>query len=167
MAWASAVCWTGAAILDLCVPALIHALGQTGLLCLFAGLDALALFLVWLFVPGPERQIVTMEEMNYIFGVSTRQHVKYQIKSVAPWFVDHYIRRRKDVDLEPLYRYARVRDCNNGAVASQTTEGTMNGETNIGDVPKREGTNGLAARETEGGSMNKGINDGGIPNGDI
>ena len=36
MAWASAVSWMGAGILDLCVPALIRELGQTGLLCLFA-----------------------------------------------------------------------------------------------------------------------------------
>ncbi|KAL8937673.1 MAG: hypothetical protein Q9216_004307 [Gyalolechia sp. 2 TL-2023] len=36
MAWASGVCWMGAGILDLCVPTLIHALSQTGLLCLFA-----------------------------------------------------------------------------------------------------------------------------------
>ena len=36
MAWASAVCWFGAGILDLFVPALIRVLGRTGLLCLFA-----------------------------------------------------------------------------------------------------------------------------------
>ncbi|KAL8969936.1 MAG: hypothetical protein Q9183_001756 [Haloplaca sp. 2 TL-2023] len=36
MAWASAVCWTGAGILAFFVPSLIHALGQTRLLCLFA-----------------------------------------------------------------------------------------------------------------------------------
>lgn len=122
----------GAGILDLCVPALIRALGQTGLLCLFAyvlhgmikaqqylpfvyrGLDAFALCLVWLFVPGTERQIATVEEMNYVFGVSTRQHVGYQINEVAPWCVDHYLRRR-EVDLDPLYRYARARESPNGA----------------------------------------------------
>ncbi len=36
MAWASAVSWMGAGILDLCVPTLIHALRPRGLLCLFA-----------------------------------------------------------------------------------------------------------------------------------
>ena len=36
MAWASAVCWMGAGILALTVPQLIHALGQTALLGLFA-----------------------------------------------------------------------------------------------------------------------------------
>lgn len=73
------------------------------------GLDALALCLVWLLVPGTERQIATMEEMNYVFGVSTRDHVKYQVKTVAPWCIDHYIRRRRGFDLIPLYRYVRAR----------------------------------------------------------
>ena len=36
MAWASAVCWIGAGLLDLTVPQLIHALGITNLLGLFA-----------------------------------------------------------------------------------------------------------------------------------
>ncbi|KAI4099508.1 MAG: hypothetical protein LQ339_005935 [Xanthoria mediterranea] len=84
MAWASAVSWMGAGILDLCVPALIRELTPTGLLCLFAGTDALALCLVWLFVPGTERKQATMEEMNYVFGVATHRHMNYQTKEVAP-----------------------------------------------------------------------------------
>lgn len=36
MAWASAVVFTGAGLVDLTVPQLIHALGQTRLLALFA-----------------------------------------------------------------------------------------------------------------------------------
>lgn len=76
-----------------------------------SGTDVLALCLVWLFVPGTERQIATMEEMNYVFGVATRRHVDYQIKEVAPWCFYHYILRRKGLrDLDPLYRYARNRE---------------------------------------------------------
>lgn len=48
------------------------------------GLDALAVILVWLFVPGT-RKAVTLAEFNYIFGVPTRLHVKYQIFTVLPW----------------------------------------------------------------------------------
>ena len=73
------------------------------------GLDALAVLLVWLFVPGTERQIATMEEMNYVFGVSTRRHVSYQCTQVLPWSVDHYVRRRREVDIEPLYRHVRAK----------------------------------------------------------
>lgn len=104
MAWASGVVWLGAGVLDLCVPSLIRNRGQTRLLCLFAGLDALAFILVWLFVPGTEQQIATMEEMNYVFGVPTRRHAKYQVKEVLPWFWRHHILRRA-LNLPPLYRW--------------------------------------------------------------
>ncbi|KAL8679448.1 MAG: hypothetical protein Q9186_004278 [Xanthomendoza sp. 1 TL-2023] len=78
-----------------------------------SGLDVIALFLVWLFVPGTERQIATMEEMNYVFGVALRRHVNYQIKKVAPWCVEHYIRRRRGVDLDPLYHWVHARQTTN------------------------------------------------------
>ncbi|KAL8689183.1 MAG: hypothetical protein Q9218_005086 [Villophora microphyllina] len=122
MAWSSAVCWLGAGILDLCVPALISKIHQTKVLCLFAGLDALALCLVWLFVPGTERQIATMEEMNYVFGVATRRHMQYQVKEVAPWCYDHYIRRRRGVDLAPLYRYASAKEETNDDTDDSSTQ---------------------------------------------
>ena len=50
-----------------------------------------------------------MEEMNYVFGVTTKHHVDYQLKEVAPWFYHRYI-RRQNVDVDPLYRYVRSRD---------------------------------------------------------
>ena len=76
-----------------------------------SGLDAVALVLVWLFVPGTERQIATMEEMNYVFGVTTRRHIRYQLREVFPWYVYNTFKRpeRRD-DLAPLYRYSRRRD---------------------------------------------------------
>ena len=71
------------------------------------GLDTIALVLVWLLAPGTERQGITVEEMNYVFGVSTARHVNYQLHVVAPWFYRHYILRR-DVEVPPsLYRYAQ------------------------------------------------------------
>ena len=109
MAWGSAVTFFGAGLVALLVPQLIHAVGQTAVLGLFAGLDAIALFLVWLLMPGTERQVstITMEEMNYVFGVSTRTHVDYQLHRVAPWVVNHYLKRRDAAPPKPLYRLAR------------------------------------------------------------
>ena len=49
-----------AGLLALTVPQLNHALGPTRLLCLFAGLDAIAALLVWLLVPGTV-QVTTLE----------------------------------------------------------------------------------------------------------
>ncbi|KAG8533920.1 uncharacterized protein KY384_001661 [Bacidia gigantensis] len=110
MAWASGVLFMGAGLLTLVVPQLIHATGPTGLLGLFAGLDAFAFILVWLFVPGTERQISTMEDMNYVFGVSTKRHVRYQIKEVAPWYYKRHVRRFNVADMDSLYQYSRLED---------------------------------------------------------
>ncbi|OCK80630.1 putative galactose-proton symport [Lepidopterella palustris CBS 459.81] len=105
-----AVFWNllGAGILALIVPQLVHSLGHTGLLGLFAGFDALAFILVWLLVPGTV-QVATLEEMNYIFGVPTRRHVEYQIKEVLPWFISRIL-LRPTPPLKPLYRWNRARE---------------------------------------------------------
>lgn len=66
--------------------------------------------MVWLLVPGTERQISTMEEMNYVFGVTTKKHMHYQLKEVAPWYYSRYVRRQRVEDLAPLYRYAKLKD---------------------------------------------------------
>ncbi|CRG83841.1 Proton myo-inositol cotransporter [Talaromyces islandicus] len=79
-----------AGVLDLTVPQLQVSLGQTRLLELFAGLDAFAAILVWLFVPGTRRTI-SLEEFNYIFGVPTRVHVQYQVQKVLPWIFKAWI----------------------------------------------------------------------------
>lgn len=79
-----------------------------------SGLDTVALLLVWLFVPGTERHIITMEEMNYVFGVATRKHMRYQRDEVGPWFYHRYVRMRDVKDPEPLYHYARMSDAANG-----------------------------------------------------
>ena len=120
MAWGSAVTFMGAGILALTVPQLIHAIGQPALLGFFAGLDGIALVLVWLFVPGTERQITTMEEMNWVFGVRMRRHVQYQLHEVAPWCYNHYVLRRKQDDLRPLYRYDKSRNDMNGTQMTST-----------------------------------------------
>ncbi|KAF2097111.1 hypothetical protein NA57DRAFT_77366 [Rhizodiscina lignyota] len=90
-------------VLALVVPQLVNSLGVTKLLGLFAGLDAIAAILVWLLVPGTD-QIMSLENMSYIFGVPTTRHIQYQINTVFP----HIFRRLVPClsvkgDLPPLY----------------------------------------------------------------
>ncbi|OCL12086.1 galactose-proton symporter [Glonium stellatum] len=99
----------GAGVLALIVPQLTYSLGHTGLLGLFAGLDAFAFILVWLLMPATV-QVATLEEMNYIFGVPTRRHIEYQLKEVVPWAFRHYILRKQTERLDPLYRWNRTRE---------------------------------------------------------
>lgn len=74
-----------------------------------SGLDALAIILVWLFVPGT-REIVSLEEFNYIFGVPTRRHIEYQMAEVLPWIVRDYIPWLVGRYLPWLIRYYVLRD---------------------------------------------------------
>lgn len=92
-------------MLALTVPSLTKAIGQTGLLGLFAGLDALAFLLVWLFVPGTA-EVTTLEDMNYVFGVPTRRHVEYQLREVLPWWIGRLL-GKKNKKPAPLYRWQR------------------------------------------------------------
>ncbi|KUJ16458.1 uncharacterized protein LY89DRAFT_558025, partial [Mollisia scopiformis] len=86
MSWACFWNFLLAGVLALTVPQLTQAIGHTGLLSLFAGLDAVAFLLVWLLVPGTA-EVTTLEDMNYVFGVPTRRHCEYQLREVLPWWL--------------------------------------------------------------------------------
>lgn len=45
----------------------------------------------------------TLEELDYIFGVPTRRHAAYQVRTWLPWVVNRYLFFQKDAKLEPLY----------------------------------------------------------------
>ncbi|KAF1987671.1 MFS general substrate transporter [Aulographum hederae CBS 113979] len=108
MSLACSVSFTLAGVLALTVPQLVEALGPTRLLCLFAGLDAAAAILVWLFAPGTV-EASTLEEMSYLFGVPTAHHVQYQTGTVLPWVVRRCVPGKEAGPLEPLYHYWRSR----------------------------------------------------------
>ncbi|KAF2430709.1 MFS general substrate transporter [Tothia fuscella] len=88
-----AVSWNllGAGLLTLFVPQITATWGEMKLIGLFAGLCTFAFCLIFVFVP--ETSNMTLEEINYIFGVPTGKHASYQLKKVLPYFVDHYFLR--------------------------------------------------------------------------
>lgn len=123
----------GAGLLTLFVPAITNAIGHSGLLGLFAGLNVVAFVLVFFFVretagaalggtPG-SMTFMSLEELNYIFGVSTVKHAAYQVTTVVPWAWSYYIRRDKSCPDQPdkLYTWASARDRAGGS-ANETEE---------------------------------------------
>ena len=98
----------GAGLLALFVPALTDKLKHSGLLGLFAAFNVLTFILVFLLFPetadaaiaikpGHELDSLSsmlMEELSYIFGVRTRNHIKYQFK-VLDYNWNCHIRRKK------------------------------------------------------------------------
>jgi hypothetical protein len=112
----------GAGLLTLFVPALSNAIGRAGLLGIFAALNVIAFVLVFFFVretagaalggtPG-SMTFMSLEELNYIFGVSSAKHIKYQLTTVVPWAWRYYIKRDATCPDQPekLYTWASIKD---------------------------------------------------------
>jgi hypothetical protein len=45
---------------------------------------------------GGNLNYISLEELNYIFGVRTGKHIEYQVKTVVPWAWKYYLRRRPE-----------------------------------------------------------------------
>ncbi|KAL4810310.1 hypothetical protein BDV18DRAFT_55872 [Aspergillus unguis] len=106
MAWAVATCLGWAAVLGITFPRMIAALTPQGAFGFYAGLNIIALIMIFFWVPETKQR--TLEELDYIFAVPTRTHMRYQLFQVLPWWVKRYVFRRKNARLEPLYKFDHV-----------------------------------------------------------
>lgn len=59
--------------------------------------------MIFLWVPETKQR--TLEELDYIFAVPTRTHMRYQFEKALPYFINRWILRKKDAVLEPLYQF--------------------------------------------------------------
>ncbi|KIW89410.1 uncharacterized protein Z519_10264 [Cladophialophora bantiana CBS 173.52] len=100
MSFAVATANFWAAILSLTFPRILTALTSQGAFALYAGLNIVALVLVFLFLP--ETRLKTLDELDDVFSVPTRTFVRYQTTEFLPWIVKRYVMRDKEVDLPPL-----------------------------------------------------------------
>ena len=103
MSWAVATCLFWAAVLSISFPRLIRAFTPTGAFGFYAALNVTAFVLIFLFVPETKQR--TLEELDYVFAVPTRTHMKYQLFKSLPWWFNTYVLRRKGLVLEPLYQF--------------------------------------------------------------
>ncbi|KAL1968961.1 hypothetical protein VTN77DRAFT_795 [Rasamsonia byssochlamydoides] len=101
MAWAVATNNFWASVLSLTFPYMLTAFKPQGAFGFYAGLNAIALILIFLFVPETKQR--SLEELDYVFAVTTRRHAKYQLTQVLPWWIKRYIFRRKYVVCPELY----------------------------------------------------------------
>ena len=69
----------------------------------YAGLNLVALVMIFLWLPETKQR--TLEEMDYIFAVPMRTHMKFQATKMFPWWVKTYILRRKGLPAPQLYRF--------------------------------------------------------------
>lgn len=106
MAWAVATCFFWASVLTVSFPAILKAFGVVGSFCLYAGLNLIALVMIFLFVPETKQR--TLEELDYIFAVPTRTFINYQLKVWLPWFIKRHVLHNRGAKLKPLYHFDLV-----------------------------------------------------------
>ncbi|KAF1848807.1 MFS general substrate transporter [Cucurbitaria berberidis CBS 394.84] len=111
MAVSVAVNLLGAGVLVLVFPFLLHQIGATGALSIFAGLNMIAFVLVYLFVP--ETRMRTLEELQYTFDLPTRWHISYRAGYIRKHVVQNWWKyltgKSKEVEPPiPFYEWARV-----------------------------------------------------------
>ncbi|KAJ5749675.1 Major facilitator superfamily domain general substrate transporter [Penicillium manginii] len=116
MSWAVATCLGWAAVLSITFPRMLWAMTPTGAFCFYAGLNVTALVMIFLFVPETKQR--TLEELDYIFAVPTRVHMRYQVCKALPYWFKRYI-FRKDVKLEPLYQFDHLATSQEKATETQ------------------------------------------------
>ncbi|KAF2797822.1 MFS transporter [Melanomma pulvis-pyrius CBS 109.77] len=92
MSWAVATCLFWAAVLSITFPRMVSAMSVTGAFAFYAGLNLVALLLIFLFVPETKQR--TLEELDYIFAIPTRTFIKHQTGTVLPWWIKTWIFRR-------------------------------------------------------------------------
>lgn len=103
MSWATATTWCFNFILSFTWPSIYRTFTVQGAFGFYAGWCAVLWFLILLFVP--ETKALTLEELDQVFGVSTRKHMSYQIKN-SLWHFRVWVLRQKLEPLPPFYRRA-------------------------------------------------------------
>lgn len=101
MSWAVATNNFWAAVLSLTFPRMLTAMTPVGAFGFYARLNVIALILIFLFVPETKQK--TLEELDYVFGVTDSIHAKFQLCSVLPWWFRRWVLFRKDEASPELY----------------------------------------------------------------
>ncbi|KAI7179967.1 MFS transporter [Hortaea werneckii] len=103
MSWAVATNNFWAAILSMSLPRMLAAFTPTGTFGFYAGLNVLAFFMILFFLPETKQR--TLEELDYVFGVSTRRHAAFELKEQIPWWFGKWILHRKGQPEPQLYHF--------------------------------------------------------------
>lgn len=104
MSWAVATNNFWATVVSITFPRQLRAFGVSGAFGFYASMNIVALIMIFLWLPETKQR--TLEELDYVFGVPTRTHMNYQLKTVLPWWIKRWVLFRKDTPPCPnLYRF--------------------------------------------------------------
>lgn len=103
MSWAVATNNFWASVLSLTFPRMLLAFTPQGAFGFYAGLNLVALAIIFMWLPETKQR--TLEEMDYIFAVPMRTHMKFQLGKMLPWWIRRYIFLRKGDPAPQLYHF--------------------------------------------------------------
>jgi MFS family permease len=103
MSWAVATNNFWATVVSITFPRQLRAFGVQGAFGFYAAMNAIAFCMIFLWLPETKQR--TLEELDYVFGVTTRAHMRYQLTKAFPWWFKKYVLWRKDVTCEELYHF--------------------------------------------------------------
>ncbi|GME39391.1 sugar transporter [Neofusicoccum parvum] len=103
MSWAVATNNFWASVLSITFPRLLGVFKPQGAFGFYAGLNVVALVLIFLFLPETKQR--TLEELDYVFAVPTRTHASFQATKVLPWWTRRYVLGRKGEPEPELYHF--------------------------------------------------------------
>ncbi|KAL5116610.1 hypothetical protein ACEQ8H_005488 [Pleosporales sp. CAS-2024a] len=102
MSWAVATNNFWASVLSLTLPRMLGAFKPQGVFGFYAGLNILAVIMIFLWLPETKQR--TLEELDYVFAVPTRTHMRYQVSQKLPWWFKTYVLRKKGLAKPMLYK---------------------------------------------------------------
>ncbi|KAF3052998.1 hypothetical protein E8E11_010375 [Didymella keratinophila] len=100
MAWAVCINNTFAGILGLTFPRMTTVMTQTGAFGFYAGLNLIAWFMIFAFVR--ETKQLTLEEIDQVFSVPTKQFLGYELKIWLPYFIKRHLFRKNIAKPPPI-----------------------------------------------------------------
>lgn len=108
MGFAVATCLFWASILGITLPFLLEKLQVVGVFGFYAGLNVVALVMIFLWVPETKQR--TLEELDYVFGSPTSKFIRYQCTKALPWWFKRWVLFDRSAKLEPFYKEDRHSD---------------------------------------------------------
>jgi MFS family permease len=126
MSWAVATNNFWAAVLALTLPRMLRAFGSTGTFGFYAGLNFIAFWMIFFWLPETKQR--TLEELDYVFAVPTRTHMKFQVSEVAPYWINTYILRKKGLKEPQLYKFDEIEPVPNLLESEKAEEQKHSGE---------------------------------------
>ncbi|KAH8599210.1 putative polyol transporter 5 [Bisporella sp. PMI_857] len=107
MSWAVATNNFWATVVSITFPRQLRAFGVPGAFSFYAAMNMIALFLIFCFLPETKQR--SLEELDYVFGVTTRRHASYQLFTVFPWWFKRWVLFRKSTPPCPeLYHFEEM-----------------------------------------------------------